>query len=312
MRPRGSAKPIRAARGATVQLFLCRTVPGSHRLERACDEIVPRERKIRIRPGFPLRAYRTESKPAPLPQDRALGHMCQPAKCSRGSDGANIGAAQGSAGDERAEQVQGWQDRPGPHRIERVCGEMVMREKDDAAQGSALAKNSNGGRAYPGPRQQHRAEGVCVNPRKCSRVRGDVVKSADEEPTGRDLVPIEEKRALESWALARLRSMRQGEREERGNSARREIYVFATFGIVYAEYGDSTQKTAPDDKDIFLSTQCFSLVWRRAIRDACRLVLVGMVVLFPTGALAQLVKCRLPNGTLYIRVCATTRLRSRE
>jgi hypothetical protein len=33
------------------------------------------------------------------------------------------------SGDERAEQVQGWQDRPGPHRIERVCGEMVMRRK---------------------------------------------------------------------------------------------------------------------------------------------------------------------------------------
>jgi hypothetical protein len=36
------------------------------------------------------------------------------------------------------------------------------------------------------------------------------------------------------------------------------------------------------------------------MRDVCKLVLVSVVVLFPTGAIAQLVKCRLPNGSLYI------------
>jgi hypothetical protein len=51
-------------------------------------------------------------------------------------------AAQGFAGDERAEQVQGWQDRPGPHRIERVCGEVVMREKDDAARSPKLKESA--------------------------------------------------------------------------------------------------------------------------------------------------------------------------
>ena len=36
------------------------------------------------------------------------------------------------------------------------------------------------------------------------------------------------------------------------------------------------------------------------MRNMCKLAFVAMVVLFPTGVLAQLVKCRLPNGTLYI------------
>jgi len=36
------------------------------------------------------------------------------------------------------------------------------------------------------------------------------------------------------------------------------------------------------------------------MRHLCKLALVAMVVLLPTGVLAQLVKCRLANGTLYI------------
>jgi hypothetical protein len=36
------------------------------------------------------------------------------------------------------------------------------------------------------------------------------------------------------------------------------------------------------------------------MRHLCQLALVAMVVLFPAGVLAQLVKCRLPNGTLYV------------
>ena len=36
------------------------------------------------------------------------------------------------------------------------------------------------------------------------------------------------------------------------------------------------------------------------MRDLCKFVFAAMIVLFPTGVLGQLVKCRLPNGTLYI------------
>jgi hypothetical protein len=73
--------------------------------------------------------------------------------------------------------------------------------------------------------------------------------SADEEPTGRPLVAVEE-RAFGSWTIARLCSLRQGGHEKRGKSARREIQVFATFGIVHVEYGDGVQ--------VYISAELFN------------------------------------------------------
>jgi hypothetical protein len=61
-----------------------------------------------------------------------------------------------------------------------------------------------------------------------------------EEPTGRPLVAVEE-RAFGNWTIARLCSLRQRGCEKRGKRARREIQVFATFGIVHVEYGDGAQ-----------------------------------------------------------------------
>jgi len=73
----------------------------------------------------------------------------------------------------------------------------------------------------------------------CARA-GRAMKSRREEPAGRPLVAVEE-RASGNWTIARLCSLRQGEGEERGKSAGREIQVFATFGIVHAEYDDGVQ-----------------------------------------------------------------------
>jgi hypothetical protein len=56
-----------------------------------------------------------------------------------------------------------------------------------------------------------------------------------EEPTGRPLFAVEE-RAFGTCTIARLGSLRQGEREQRGKSARREVQVFTTVGIVRIEY----------------------------------------------------------------------------
>jgi hypothetical protein len=56
---------------------------------------------------------------------------------------------------------------------------------------------------------------------------------------------------------------------------------------------------ASDDTDI-CSILSILGCWEPAMRDVCKLAFAAMVVLFPTGVLAQLVKCRLPNGTLYI------------
>ena len=173
MRPRGLRKTDTRGARSDDPTFLCRTVPGSHGFERAYGEMVPRERgKLGCGPGFhSARIGRNLSQPAPRAaraRSRA-GRMCQPTKCSRGSDGAEYRSGPGLRfglgphGEVRraacflhgpgavdasfdggvstekmrprappvmsAEQVQGWQDRPGPHRIERVCGEMVMREK---------------------------------------------------------------------------------------------------------------------------------------------------------------------------------------
>ena len=105
--------------------------------------------------------------------------------------------------------------------------------------GSALAKNSNCGRAYPGPLLQDRALGTCVNPRN-ARASGRRCEVNGRGAYGRPLVAVEE-RTFGSWTIARLRSVRQGEREERGKSCRREIQVLATCGIVHFEYGDGPQ-----------------------------------------------------------------------
>jgi len=79
-------------------------------------------------------------------------------------------------------------------------------------------------------------------PYACARAGSDgAVKSAPEQPAGHHLVPEKEDGAFRSWPLARLRSMRRGECKGCGNSARREIQIFGTFGIVYVEYGDSTK-----------------------------------------------------------------------
>jgi hypothetical protein len=69
-----------------------------------------------------------------------------------------------------------------------------------------------------------------------------------EESTGRPLVAVEE-RAFGSWTIARLCSLHQGGCEKRGR-ARREIQVFATFGIVHVEYGDGVQ--------VYISAELFN------------------------------------------------------
>jgi len=70
-------------------------------------------------------------------------------------------------------------------------------------------------------------------------VGSEAVRSAREEPPGRPLVAVEQKRAFCSRTIARPCSMRQGERGELGKCARREVHgVAATFGIVDSEYGN--------------------------------------------------------------------------
>jgi hypothetical protein len=65
--------------------------------------------------------------------------------------------------------------------------------------------------------------------------------SAHEEFSGCPLVSVEERDAFGRRTIARLHSIRQGEREERGKSAGREIQVFATLGIVPVEDGDGVK-----------------------------------------------------------------------
>ena len=70
-------------------------------------------------------------------------------------------------------------------------------------------------------------------------VGSEAVRSAREEPPGRPLVAVEQKRAFYSRTIGRPCSMRQGERGKLGECARREVHgVAATFGIVDSEYGN--------------------------------------------------------------------------
>ena len=90
-------------------------------------------------------------------------------------------------------------------------------------------------------------------------VGSEAVRSAREEPPGRPLVAVEQKRAFYSRTIGRPCSMRQGERGELGKCARREVHgVAATFGIVDSEYGDGAQVYS------FVSSERFGR-WQQAV-----------------------------------------------
>jgi hypothetical protein len=65
--------------------------------------------------------------------------------------------------------------------------------------------------------------------------------SADQEPTGRQLVAIEDRQAFRTWTIARQRSMLDSEIEERLKSARRKVHVPSFLAIVRIEHGDRAQ-----------------------------------------------------------------------
>src|SRR5690242_3075453 len=68
------------------------------------------------------------------------------------------------------------------------------------------------------------------------------MKSVREEPPGRSLVAVEQKRPFYGRTIGRLCSMCQGERGEFGKCPRGEVHgVAATFKIVDSEYGDGAQ-----------------------------------------------------------------------
>jgi hypothetical protein len=81
-----------------------------------------------------------------------------------------------------------------------------------------------------------------VNPRNLIIAAGSGPRtSADQEPTGRELVTVEDRQALRTWTIARQRSMLDSEIEERLKSARREIEVPTFLAIVRVEYGDGSR-----------------------------------------------------------------------